>query len=149
MGQELKAITTFLKSFNWKWSKSPIKALFVELTKNKTQNRNGSFMAQYLQMYEQRLLQLLYDAALEKNLITQTDSAICLCHDGAMVLKSMFGEEITIEAFIDFLNKKVLDDTGMDIKFKSKAFDEYEEIEKICSEMIAEVNKSTGATLRT
>ena len=41
----------------------------------------------------------------------------------------MFGEEVTIGAFIDFLNKKVCNDTGMDIVFKSKEIDEDMDVE--------------------
>ena len=63
-------------------------------------------MSKYLQMYELALLQLLFEAAEEKELITKKDSNMCLCHDGAMIPKSAFAEENTIESFINFLNKK-------------------------------------------
>ena len=59
---EMEKVTEDLMDHN-----EEIKALYIELTKHKTQNKNGSFMAQYLQMYEYRLLELLYNAALEKN----------------------------------------------------------------------------------
>ena len=100
------------------------------MTKDKDKKKGGSFMSKYLQMYELALLQLLFGAAVEKGLITEKDSNMCLCHDGGMIPQSAFTEENTIESFINFLNKKVLDDTGMDIEFKFKAFDKYEEIEE-------------------
>ena len=87
-------------------------------------------MSKYLQIYEVALLQILFEAAQEKGLIRKEDHNMCLCHDGAMIPKSAFTEENSIGSFIDFLNKKVLDDTGMDIQFKSKAFDEYGAIEE-------------------
>ena len=93
-------------------------------------------MSKYLQIFEVALLQILFEAAQEKGLIRKEDHNMCilyyiiLCHDGVMIPKSAFTEENSIESFIDFLNKKVLDDTGMDIQFKSKAFDEYGAIEE-------------------
>lgn len=109
------------------------KKLYNELTEGKTFNKDGTFMAGYICMWEHLFLQQLFNFAEEHGIITPNSSEIVLCHDGAMIRKDKFTEK-TVEEFIEELNEYICEISGMDLKFKSKAFDEYETIEKILTE---------------
>ena len=68
---------------------------------------------------------------LKKNaLIDANGSQIILCHDGAMLRKDAF-VDISVEEFIEELNERIEERTGMNIKFKSKEFDEFQEVQEI------------------
>ena len=87
-------------------------------------------MGKYLQMWEERFLEYLFNCCEAEGIIDMNVSNIILAHDGAMVRKDAF-TDISIEEFIEDVNTKLFEDTGFDIKFKSKAFDKYQEIEDI------------------
>lgn len=127
----------FIKSFEteMKLIQKLIKAkvddkLYATLTEGKTFNKIGTFMGKYLQMWEEKFLEYLFNCCEMEGIISMNVSNIILAHDGAMVRKDAF-VDISIEDFIEDVNTKLLEDTGFDIKFKSKAFDEYHEIEDI------------------
>ena len=109
------------------------KGLFEELTEGATFNKIGTFMSKYLQMWEELFLEQLFGYAEEEALIDANGSQIILCHDGAMLRKDSF-VDITIEEFIEELNERIEERTGMNIKFKSKEFDEFQEVQDILGE---------------
>ncbi len=106
------------------------KGLFEELTEGATFNKIGCFMSKYLQMWEELFLEQLFGYAEEEALIDANVSQIILCHDGAMLRKDAF-VELSIEEFIDELNERIEERTGMNVKFKSKEFDEFQEVQDI------------------
>jgi phage/plasmid-associated DNA primase len=110
-------------------------SLYTLLTKKKPiWARDGAFISHYLQIWEQQILQVMVYFAIEKNIIEENESNIVCCHDGMMLLKSAFTEDYPIETFIEELNEHIKEIIGMDIKAKSKAFDEAKEIEDALKE---------------
>ena len=107
--------------------------LYDTLTEGKTFNKIGTFMGKYLQMWEETFLEYLFNCCEAEGIINMNVSNIILAHDGAMVRKDAF-TDLKIEDFIEDVNTKLLEDTGFDIKFKSKDFDKYQETEDILKE---------------
>ena len=104
--------------------------MYKLLTEGKTFNQIGTFMGRYLQMWEEKFLEYLFNACSQEGFIDPNVAGIILCHDGAMLPKSSF-TDISVTEFIDELNITIKEETGFDIKFKSKAFDEADEIEDL------------------
>ena len=101
--------------------------LFDELTMTKVimAEKRRTFISKYLQIEEERILQYLFDLAQKKQLVMWGESRCILCHDGAMIEKSLFQERnVDINKFILELNKVVIQETGYNVKFKIKEFDE-------------------------
>ena len=99
-------------------------------TKSKApQKKEGSFISNYLQMVEEQILEVMVGFAIEKDILKEPECNVVCCHDGMMLLKSAFTGDYPVETFIDELNERIKETLGVDVKVKSKAFDEYKEIE--------------------
>tara|TARA_R110000824_G_scaffold204549_4_gene389330 strand:+ start:12265 stop:15183 length:2919 start_codon:yes stop_codon:yes gene_type:complete len=104
--------------------------LFKILVEGKSFNQIGTFMGKYLQMWEEQFLEYLFNCCEAEGIINMNVSNMILCHDGAMLRKDAF-VDVSIEDFIEEVNIKLKEETGFDIVFKSKAFDEAGETEEI------------------
>ncbi len=106
--------------------------MYNELTKHKTVNKNGTFMAMILQMYEVQMLFVAVELAKKKKIITNSESKVVLAHDGLMLLKSSFKENYTFENYIKELNLLINEQLGLvDCHFINKPMNEYKEIENL------------------
>tara|TARA_R110000744_G_scaffold80657_3_gene158391 strand:+ start:587 stop:3472 length:2886 start_codon:yes stop_codon:yes gene_type:complete len=107
--------------------------LFTILVKGKSFNKIGTFMGKYLQMWEEQFLEYLFNCCEAEGIIDMNVSNMILAHDGAMLRKDAF-IDVSIEEFIEEINLKINEETGFDIKFLSKAFDNAGETEEILRE---------------
>jgi len=105
-------------------------AFYKKLTKNKTYNKEGTFLSLYLQMWEYEILQLTTDVARENNLISTQNVEIILAHDGFMIKKDLFTDKYSIENLVQDINFAIHDRFKLDVKVKVKPFDEKDNIYK-------------------
>ncbi len=128
------------------FSKKVPKSMYEEITKNKSLKRakKRTFIAVFLQIYEEKILRLLYGLFEEMNLINMGYAKCVLCHDGAMIQKSIFdSKRIDIHDFIMELNDLVEEEMGFRCDFKLKDFDEKNAMEEILKNHI-EKRKAEG-----
>jgi len=113
---ELKKIGEHILSSNPKLLKE------VEKMKDKKgkelTNKMGSVVSHFLQEYEVRILEVLYDYCCEKGYIQ--DNIVVLCADGLMLLKDFVKEK---DLSVEF-NTIVKEKTGFDLQFTKKEMDE-------------------------
>ena len=117
-----------------KFIKKAPPGLYDELTKHKTLKRDKkrTFIAKFLQIYEEKVLKVFFGLLQEKSLIHLGRARCVLCHDGAMVEKRLFKEsKVNIDNFINELNDVIEEEVGFQVKFKVKAFDEADETRNI------------------
>lgn len=123
---ELKKIGDNIVSNNPKMVKS--------LITKKNKNINGTIVSYFLQDYERRILEMVYTYLVDNNYIINQNAS--LCHDGIMILKENYNNKLLIK-----LNKYILNQTGMDLKFEKKEMvnnykKELNELEKNSGELI-------------
>jgi len=118
--------------------------MYNEITNHKTLKRakNRTFISIFLQIYEEKILRLLYGLLEEYNLVKMGNSRCVLCHDGAMIEKTSFdGKHIDIYSFIEELNELVKEEMGFKCDFKLKEFDEKNKIKMILDKHIKKQKK--------
>ena len=108
-----------------------VKALITE----KNKNINGTIVSYFLQDYERRILEIVYEYLVEKNYIINNNTS--LCHDGIMILKENYNDKILIK-----LNKHILEYTGMNLKFEKK------EIINNYKEALDKLEKESGELIK-
>jgi phage/plasmid-associated DNA primase len=102
-------------------------SMYDEITQKKSLKRakNRTFIAVFLQIYEEKILRCLYGMFEEYNLINTGYAKCILCHDGAMIQKSIFDTaDVNIDDFIRELNDLVEEEIGFRCDYKLKEFDE-------------------------
>ena len=116
--KEVNMIRNLLKATN-----SEFYAL-VTKDKNTSWEKDNRFISFYLQAYEEIFLEQIVKVAHEMRILSTNFKEIILCHDGVMILKSLFKKH-SIEAFINEVNKSFVERYESDrIKVKVKDFDE-------------------------
>jgi P4 family phage/plasmid primase-like protien len=118
-----------------------VKALITE----KNKNINGSIVSYFLQDYERRILEIVYEYLTDNNYIINNNAS--LCHDGIMILKENYNDKILIK-----LNKHILNYTGMDLKFEKKEMinnykEALEKLEKTSGELIKHLDNDISLNL--
>lgn len=116
--KEVNMIRNLLKATN-----SEFYAL-VTKDKNTAWEKDNRFISYYLQAYEEIFLEHIIKTAHEMRILSTNFKEIVLCHDGVMMLKSLFKRH-TIDDFINEVNKSIVErfETNR-IKVKVKEFDE-------------------------
>ena len=118
-----------------------VKALITE----KNKNINGTIVSYFLQDYERRILEIVYEYLVDNNYIINQNAS--LCHDGIMILKENYNDKILIK-----LNKHILNYTGMDLKFEKKEIinnykEALEKLEKTSGELIKHLDNDISLNL--
>ena len=118
-----------------------VKALITE----KNKNINGTIVSYFLQDYERRILEIVYEYLVDNNYIINKNAS--LCHDGIMILKENYNDKILIK-----LNKHILNYTGMDLKFEKKEIinnykEALEKLEKTSGELIKHLDNDISLNL--
>ncbi len=108
-------------------------------------NFNGSFLSSYLQEYERRVLETIFNYLQKKGHIV--DNECVLCFDGIMILKENYDEKILKE-----LSEEVKLKLGFDLVFTQKVMDkdmlkELESIEEDVQIEIVENDKEASEKL--
>ena len=93
-------------------------------------NEYGSFISYYLQEWERRILDVVYNYVLKKSRVKILDCV--LCFDGIMITQKLYTTLNKDNKFLEELNRIVKDNTGFDILFEKKDMnlDLFEELEK-------------------
>ena len=96
----------------------------VTKDKNTAWEKDNRFISFYLQAYEEIFLEQIVKVAHEMRILSTNFKEIILCHDGVMILKSLF-KKTNIDTFINEVNKSFVERFESErIKVKVKDFDE-------------------------
>jgi len=150
-GKATKYLDTFKRNCKHickKFKKKIPKAMYNEITKHKALKRakNRTFIAIFLQIYEEKILRLLFGLLEEKKLVQFGYARCVLCHDGAMIEKSLFDDNsMKIEDFIVDLNELVMEEMGFKCDFKLKEFDERHKTKEILDQHIRKQKENNEA----
>ena len=114
--QEMKDITKKIKDKNQEF--------YTAVTASKSHNKNGTFMAIYLQEWERRLLEITFLYLKNRGVIGEHNDCV-LCYDGIMILKSKVPDPNTL---CKELQMHMLASTGFNIIFEEKPMNDCVEI---------------------
>ena len=92
-------------------------------------NMKGSICSYFLQDYECKILETIYNYCVENRYIINNNAV--LCADGLMIEKNLFKTEL-----LDELNKLILNTYGLNLKFINKEMSQCYSIEEIMNNQI-------------
>ncbi len=111
---ELKNIADIITKYN--------KQLVNDIDKHKKEKGqnawNASYMSFFLQEHEERVLQTVYTYLLNNKYIK--NNIVSLCHDGIMILKNDFNDEL-----LNKINKNVKQKLNLDLQFTFKEINNF------------------------
>lgn len=99
------------------------KKLYDAITSGVPCNKNNRFMAFFGQMWEEQLLRIVFDYAVDNEMIDFLEPNCILAHDGIMFPKSVIADPAK---FVKEVNKIVAEKTGLKyMRLKNKPMDEH------------------------